>query len=48
MHEGCRWRNLKEGNPSEDPGLDGSIILKWIVKRWDGWRGLDAVGSECG
>jgi len=25
----------------EDPGVDGSIILRWIFRRWDGaWTGL--------
>jgi hypothetical protein len=25
----------------EDPGVDGSIILKWIFNTWDGaWTGL--------
>jgi hypothetical protein len=25
----------------EDPGVDASIILKWIFKKWDRGRGLD-------
>jgi hypothetical protein len=25
----------------EDPGVDGRIILKWILEKWDGaWTGL--------
>jgi hypothetical protein len=24
-----------------DPGVDGRIILKWILKTWDGGHGLD-------
>jgi hypothetical protein len=32
----------REGrNRLEDPGLDGKIILKYIVKKWVGaWTGL--------
>jgi hypothetical protein len=24
-----------------DPGVDGRITSKWIVKKWDGGHGLD-------
>jgi hypothetical protein len=26
---------VREGDHLEDPRLDGSIILKWIFKKWD-------------
>ena len=30
------WENLKEGNHLKDHGVDGRIILKWILEKWDG------------
>jgi hypothetical protein len=33
---GFYWRNLKESDHLEEPGVDERIILKWILERWDG------------
>ena len=36
------WENLKERDYFEDLGLDGRIILRWILRKWDvgAWTGL--------
>ena len=34
MHTGFWWRNLREREHSEDPGVDGRIILRWIIRKW--------------
>jgi hypothetical protein len=34
--QGFTGGNLREGDHLEDWGLDGRIILKWIVERLDG------------
>ena len=39
---GSWWGNWKEGDHWGDLGIDGSIILGWISRRWDVgmWTGL--------
>jgi hypothetical protein len=44
VHRGFWWRNLREGDPFEDPGINGRIILKWIFEKLDGGHGLDRSG----
>ena len=31
MHTGSWWGNLKARDHTEDPGIDGRIILRWIT-----------------
>jgi hypothetical protein len=33
-YSGFWWGNLWERDHFEDPGVDGRIILIWIVKKW--------------
>jgi len=36
------WGNLRERDHFEDPGVDGRLILIWIIRKWDGGgHGLD-------
>ena len=35
-------RNLREGDHLEDPGVDGRIILRWIIQEV-GCGGMDCI-----
>jgi hypothetical protein len=35
VHTGFWWRNLRERDNLEDPGVDGMIILRRIFRKWD-------------
>jgi hypothetical protein len=34
-HQSIWWGNLQERDHFEDPVLDGRIILRWILRKWD-------------
>jgi hypothetical protein len=36
--------NVREGDRTEDQGVDGKIMLKWIFEKWDGET---CTGSIC-
>jgi hypothetical protein len=33
VHTGFWWENLRKGDNFKDPGVDGRIILKSIIKK---------------
>jgi len=41
LHTGFWWGNLGERDHLENPDIDGRIILKWILRKWDG--GMDWI-----
>ena len=45
VYTGLWWGNLRDKYHLEDPGVDGRIILKWIIKQSVRWHGLDCSGS---
>jgi len=42
VHTEFWWGDLREIDHSEDLGVDGRIMIKWIIKNWDAkaWSGL--------
>jgi len=43
--QGFWWGNLRERDRLGDPGIDGRIILRWILRKWDVGHGLDRAYS---
>jgi hypothetical protein len=44
VHTGFWWGSLGKRDNLENPDIDGRIILKWILRKWDGgmdWIDLD-------
>jgi len=35
LYTGFWWGNLGESVHLENPGVDGRIILTWIIRKWD-------------
>jgi hypothetical protein len=39
--QGFNGENMRAGDYLEDPGIDGRIILKGILEKWD--EGIDCI-----
>ena len=48
MYIGFWWGNLEERGHLGKPGLDGRIILRWILRMWDRGHGLECSDSGYG
>jgi hypothetical protein len=34
-HKGFCWENMGKRDHWEDLGVDGKLILKWLLKKWN-------------
>jgi len=42
------WGNLRERDHLGDPGMDGSIISRWIFRMWHGWAWIGLIWLRIG
>lgn len=54
MHPGFAWGNVMEIDHTDDVGVDGRILFKWALKKWDEevrtgfiWLGMGQVAGWC-
>ena len=53
MNTGFWWGNLRERDQLDELGVDGKIILRWILSKWEVractvliWLRIGAVGGH--
>jgi hypothetical protein len=45
---GFWWGSLRERNHWGDPDVDGRIILRWVLRKWEGFVGNEWSGLRVG
>ena len=48
MHTGSWCGNLKDRDHLESLGIDGRIIIKWLLKKWDREAGTALLWLKIG
>jgi hypothetical protein len=48
VDSGFGWENLREIEHMENPGVDGRMILRWNLKKWDVGAWIGSVRLRIG